>query len=1109
MGHRIPLKPNTLLYLCNKKGEVFHCMIEKELGRGGSCIVYEVSRETETGDKTYYRLKEFYPYKLKIDRDENNYLIPEKSDIEQFIRRQEKLQEDFSYMNKLYYSSTNYSMMTNQLDIFKQNGTFYILSTYSSDKTLANYKPSSLKECITLVKQVAYVIDNLHKQGYLYLDIKPENVLVVDNFQKQIQLFDFDSFLSIQDLNHWNRQDGVDIKLSYSKGFAAIELQTSKIKRLGFHTDVFGVGALLFYLLFGNTPNALDCEVDAEYNFQNIQYDDQKCDDRLFTSLTDLFHKTIAVYYADRYQSMQEVLEQLETIEKYADHIVPRIYSTKIVKPKVVFGREDEFKELDRLLESDEYNCIFITGMGGIGKSTFIREYLSNRRQNYDTILYVPYQESVENTISNDKYIEINTLKQEEEGKSNTRYFDKKIQKIREIVRENKTILVIDNFFGKVDDDLREVLGTNLKVILLSRQSPSYQSSQELKLCAISNPTALRQIFEINLGRNIDTDEVSDYENILQYIDRHTLVLELIAKQIANSHITISSAMSLVKEYGFSFIASEKISYERDNEYFNDTIGNIISALFVSNDLSREKKILLKIASLFGDSGIDIKQFHQIMKISSMDNANELIKDGWLMLDGSILSMHRVIQETVRHWEWNPDFMEAVEQLLTYFYIEIRLESTKNNFPRKLRERMSIFELASLNKVSKSSIYKKMLDWCGYMLEQQFQKQGIIGMVTRERYARIHDETPADMEKLSSLLVQAENILNQCKRETMIQKNDIYINLLSITILNMPQYREEYILTETRDILAKIDQDFTTKNKLELFDEVESNNPVVMMKFYDIVITIYAENGRISEAENMLKKAKWLADKVRHHKVYALYYNLDSNYCDILLNGAYCTEENDEEVLLNRMLNSIEKTLKYSKKGFAYDGDHLYVKHILAKATILMRSGKGSDGEIDKLMENAKKIIYENTSQYADVRIQYYLVCGWYFALVNENEDRMEFFIQNVRELSEKIIAIDFRMIEDVLMPCANMYFQLKCYEKSIHLLDEGIKLCAKHANTDAYARMKKALCEHIWEVAMEAKEFELCQKILYRVECENDEIIDPSNKVVVAKEIRDLIVMQ
>lgn len=121
----------------------------------------------------------------------------------------------------------------------------------------------------------------------------------------------------------------------------------------------------------------------------------------------------------------------------------------------------------------------------------------------------------------------------------------------------------------------------------------------------------------------------------------------------------------------------------------------------------------------------------------------------------------------------------------------------------------------------------------------------------------------------------------------------------------------------------------------------------------------------------------------------------------------------------------------------------------------------------------------------------------------------MEFFIQNVRELSEKIIAIDFRMIEDVLMPCANMYFQLKCYEKSIHLLDEGIKLCAKHANTDAYARMKKALCEHIWEVAMESKEFELCQKILYRIECENDEIIDPNNKVVVAEEIRDLIVMQ
>ena len=150
--------------------------------------------------------------------------------------------------------------------------------------------------------------------GYLYLDIKPDNVLIVDGYQKQVQLFDFNSLFEWKKVNQPS-----DIRLSYTKGFAPIELQTSKIKRLGPHTDVYSVGALLFYLLFGHIPTVPDCEIDAVYDFSKIQYDYHQCDDRLLSSLCHFFHNTLAVYYADRYQNMEEVLDQLLIIEKYAD----------------------------------------------------------------------------------------------------------------------------------------------------------------------------------------------------------------------------------------------------------------------------------------------------------------------------------------------------------------------------------------------------------------------------------------------------------------------------------------------------------------------------------------------------------------------------------------------------------------------------------------------------------------------------------------------------------------------------------------------------------------------------------------------------------------------
>ena len=180
MDHRIALKPNTRLCLSNSRGESNNYIIENEIGRGASCIVYEVSQKTETGDKTLYRVKECYPYKLNISRQEDGTLVPADKDADAFKDKQEQLRSDFKRANELYYSGENYAMMANQLNLFEQNGTTYILVAYTSRKTLTTYKPASVKECITLVKKVAYAIGRIHNQGFLYLDVKPDNVLVVD-----------------------------------------------------------------------------------------------------------------------------------------------------------------------------------------------------------------------------------------------------------------------------------------------------------------------------------------------------------------------------------------------------------------------------------------------------------------------------------------------------------------------------------------------------------------------------------------------------------------------------------------------------------------------------------------------------------------------------------------------------------------------------------------------------------------------------------------------------------------------------------------------------------------------------------------------------------------
>ena len=161
-----------------------------------------------------------------------------------------------------------------------------------------------------------------------------------------------------------------------------------------------------------------------------------------------------------------------------------------------------------------------------------------------------------------------------------------------------------------------------------------------------------------------EDNERDGFEQILKRVEGHTLVLELIAKQIANSHITISSAASLTDEHGFSAIAPEKVDYEKDSKQTSDTIGNIIDALFGANMLSAEKKVLMKVLSLLGDDGININYFQQIMQLVSKDDLNELIKDGWLTISSDTISMHNVIQEAVHRWEWTPEYVNGCRAVL-------------------------------------------------------------------------------------------------------------------------------------------------------------------------------------------------------------------------------------------------------------------------------------------------------------------------------------------------------------------------------------------------------------------------------------------------------------
>lgn len=1053
MDSRIALPSGTTLRFSNKLGGAVIYNIVKEIGRGGSCIVYDAVYKANTDDVKHVRIKECYPYKLRIKRAENGYL--EAADNTLFENAKEKFKSDFSLGNGLFYSGDLFDVLTNTIDIYFDNGTVYLASEYSTENTLASYRPKSIKDCVTVVKQVACILRKIHSEGYLYLDIKPENILIIDSIVTRVQLFDFDSLIPV---SMCDRRDINMIRPSYSKGFAAIELQTGKLKKLGAHTDVYAVGALLFWLLFGRTPSAPDCEGNAVFDYSQAEYSVAEHKDELCFALTEFFHNALANFYLDRFQSMQSAVEALEEIERLADVSKPFIRSTAITAPTCFIGRENELDTLCKWIVEGESSCIFVTGMGGIGKSTLVRSALDKCKPCADNILYLSFGESLPKTLSDDRQAFINTVSKND-AESAADYYERKLRAFSEIAAETKTILVIDNYSGKLNKDVRDVLNVGWKVIFISRKEPASGDYPVLPIKAISKQADLRKLFESSLKKAISEADIPFVYNIITKVAGHTLTVELIAKQIASSYLTIAEASALVDKYGFSEIASEKVVFSKDNIQHTETIRGVITALFEADRLSEKLKSILKTMSLIGDNGVDVRRFCSIIETDNADNVNSLIRDGWVQLSGADISLHPVIKETIHCWAWSDEAKRYAEMLLKYLFRELKTEGHNEDYPQKLTE---IIEYNN----KQFQMHPKLGEW----FERITDKSGVIGETLRERYAR-SDREPTDREKVAELIALAEGVLDNSKREPFLLETYIYPDLLYLTIQNMPRYREDFILTCSEELILN----------------PKSRNGFALMKLYGYIIEIYLERKAFETAAEKLREAEQTAKQFGSSYVYALYYDMLSDYYDNLLGGAYDAFEPEEKQFLQRLTNSIDKTISCSRKTSNPAGKQLLAKNLLAKATIKIRSSPSKKKQIDRLLDEARKIVSAETQPYAEVRGIYYLVCAWYFTLVEPSLKAAEEFMTKAKEIFTKTSPTDLDEIDCITIPCADMYCLWECYAHSAKLLMAAIEICEKNEPVVPYIRKKAELYGCLLDVCTEWGKCDLCKAIIGEIDAMND----------------------
>ena len=334
----------------------------------------------------------------------------------------------------------------------------------------------------------------------------------------------------------------------------------------------------------------------SQYSFEECRREYKKYTDRpdVQVLFTRIFRNTIRSSSTNRFKSIEDVVKLMGDLTEalnQKEYIIPILPA---VSP-IFFGREAELRRISESLKHN--NVLYVTGIGGIGKTTLVKNYISLHRTEYDIIIYLEYDGDICHTFCDDKQLQISTVARDTR-ESLEEYYDRKFMAFRRICAERHVLFVIDNFTGMLTKETSAFFDSGCDVILTSRSQPPQNSYSVLEINALNDTSEIYKLISLNLGHSLNKEEKICFEEIIETVQGHTLVLELIARQIATGRLSTRRALELIRENGFSRFSDYKIGNVKDGEEAYETLAAIILAMFKASSVDDDKRLALSILAL-------------------------------------------------------------------------------------------------------------------------------------------------------------------------------------------------------------------------------------------------------------------------------------------------------------------------------------------------------------------------------------------------------------------------------------------------------------------------------------------------------------------------------
>lgn len=216
-------------------------IIERKIGEGGFGITYKAF---QSGLNRTVCIKEYFP-SGKCSRVTHAKTIYINASNENIF---EKYRQAFVKEAKML-ATLHHPNIVEVIDVFDENNTSYMVMNFVNGKTLQEVVekngPMPYPDAINYIAQITNAVAYIHERHILHRDIKPDNIMITTD-NKAI-LIDFGSAREFE-------QDKTQIHTSIlTHGYAPTEQYTSN-SRKGSYTDIYAIGATLYYTLTATVP---------------------------------------------------------------------------------------------------------------------------------------------------------------------------------------------------------------------------------------------------------------------------------------------------------------------------------------------------------------------------------------------------------------------------------------------------------------------------------------------------------------------------------------------------------------------------------------------------------------------------------------------------------------------------------------------------------------------------------------------------------------------------------------------------------------------------------------------------------------------------------------